>query len=1103
MGNHLNKRKEKETLDNSNLDLEKNCNNSNLDVENIYDRQFFKKADGFYEKTAKERTTQSNNPKKTGVVPKHYNIKQKNKKPKMNYELFEGSQSDSEFSDDASMQSGSYSNNSGNGKNGMEDLLDKTARMMNNKKHTKKITGKENNCGGFAEMFAPLKYNNSGFDPDSVNASLDDNAGAVNRAENDRNLSINKDFTNFGESCDMTYGMTSPEHFMTDDMVPFTKKSHGGVSQDHINGLSQRKMELFSGSKNQADWNKKKEAGQFFSPTLSMTNTHGDPVRDFRGRYTPGRERRNELPFQPIKVGPASENIGANKIGGNFVKGNGGPIRVTLPTIDEIRGPKGPQVSYEGRTVEGQKGSKGPVIGKTEKRKPESFKEQDPKTFVKSFSNVPAPKVTGEIQQSKTANRGTKNTSRYGPAQSTTDKATPTNLLGKYKKTHKQTFEEDGPRNIYYVEGLKGRDGSLDDTHVPGPTKRTQENEYIGPAKRETEKGQYFDKNDVPQQNMRNVHNQTDRSGSAMTGNNKKGQYYDENDVPQSNMRNVHNQADRSGSAVTGNNKKGQYYDENDVPQQNMRNVHNQSDRTGAAVTGDNKKGQYYDENDVPQQNMRNVHNQSDRTGAAVTGDNKKGQYYDENDVPQQNMRNVHNKSDRTGAAMTGDHKKGQYYDENDVPQKNMRNIHNQSDRTGAAMTGDHKKGQYYDENDVPQKNMRNIHNQSDRTGAAMTGDHKKGQYYDENDVPQQNMRNVHNKSDRSGSAMTGDFKKGQYYDESDVPKQNMRNMHSKTDRNGTAITGDSRKGQYYDENDVPKQNMRNLHNKSDRNGTAITGDSRKGQYYDENDVPKQNMRNLHNKTDRSGTAITGDSRKGQYYDENDVPAPTMRNLHNYNDVGNAKNANDASYVINYTDATPAMTMRNTYNYEDTGAPKHATDASYVINYEDATPAMTMRNTYNHSDPGTAQHTTNASYVINYRDATPAVTQREITGETSHTGPARNRLDNPRKRDDVNNAQLNVTKEIVSKGRAPTVVKHNKGPTTKFTNYELKTEIDELEREYFPTAKHRQLDRFPVSMCKNKNQTYYKNYRINNHAMEILEGNPYVNNQINAVIEKN
>jgi hypothetical protein len=1144
LGNIINNRSNKEMLEKNNEELI----DSKTDCSNIYDRNYVNTSYKKYSNLAEKRFDDSKNFKNTGVVPKYSNI-QDDHKIMMNYESF-GSELDS----------GSECSNGSMDMSNLNHFLDKSRVLVDNRKHERKFVRKQQDNNNYLSQFDSITVDNIG-DPVSYNATHNNggNHAGVSRMETERNLALHGGYSNFGENQDMTYNVVDKEHFTHDNMQPFFKKS---VNYDRVAELGQQKMELFSGLK-RVDWQHKKEQEPLFDPIVNIKNIYGDPsMTDFyQARYMPGRERRNELPFKQVKVGPGI-GLGTNQNGG-FIKGGGDLYRVLPKTVDDLRAANKPKLTYEGVVIEGQKGSRGPVPGRVVKKRPEQFKITSTKDLLKTYGYISAPKITGEINPTTLGgkNRGLLRETQYGPAGSKNTKVTTDELRGNFRKSFKQSFLQSEPSNVQLVDGLRGRSNKLDETYIPDMTQRGTETNYKGPLGQSgTDKTYAFDViGNIPDINMRSVHNRYDRTGAAMKGDLMKGKTIDYNDVPDQNMRNVHDQTDRSGAAVSGEKGKGYYYDPKDVPEQNMRNVHDRTDRSGAAVSGEKRKGYYYDPKDVPDQNMRNVHDRTDRSGAAVKGELMKGKTIDYKDVPDQNMRNVHDRTDRSGAAVQGEKGKGYYYDPKDVPDQNMRNVHDRTDRSGVAVRGEIGKGYYYDPKDIPDQNMRNVHDRSDRSGAAVQGEKGKGYYYDPKDVPEQNMRNVHDRTDRSGAAVQGEKGKGYYYDPKDVPDQNMRNIHDRTDRSGAAVQGEKGKGYYYDPKDVPDQNMRNIHDRTDRYGAAVQGEKGKGYYYDPKDVPDQNMRNIHNYDDVNNMTgnmykvrtvdykdvpdqnmrnihnyddvnnMTGNMYKVRTVDYKDVPDQNMRNIHNYDDVNNMTgnmykvrtvdykdvpdqtmrnihNYDDVNNVtgnmykvrsIDYKDV-PDQTMRNIHNYDDVGVTKGQNDKSYTINYFDATPDLTARNTYNYNDVGVAKGQHEKSYTINYFDATPDITIRETTAKKTYINPGHNtEYDKQRTRLDAHNSQVNVTREIISKGRTPMKVNYNKGPTSEFTKYRFRTKDNIPDRLVAsPALQNQTTERWPINMGHNRNEKWFMNDRISSHVAENLDGNPYINNVV-------
>jgi hypothetical protein len=1116
LGNYINNRKSKTQLDDdvAKLNVDKKIGR------NIFDGRNVSRVDNEITKMAKKKYRDGKNTKKTGVVSKGYN----------SVESFDGSlNSDSVFTEDDDNNNNNNNNNncdtcdrsiqSSNSIGNMSNFdpsyfLNKTDKMMDNRIHESKFTKKIRDNNNFLSQFEPMAFDNFG-DPVSANAvgNVSGSFANVRRMENERDLALNGGYSNFGETNDMTYGVVDKEHFTHNNMQPnFKSKDANPYRTQHANEINQRKMELFTGVADRADYTKRSEHKPLFGPLTNVTNIYGTPVMAeyLKDRYMPSKEKRNELPFQPIKVTPGL-NLGYNE---QAKFGYHDPHRVLYRTTDEIRPANKPKITYGSVVIPGQKGSRGPVIGNIVKKRPMQFRENLKSDMVKTGGYIKAPKIVGEIKDAATQ-RGLLRRVQYGPANANHKKATPTELQGKIKDTTRQSFEQADPRNIHLVDGLMARPNH--EPYVPKATQRCQETKYLGPLGT-TEQGKVYTYDPVaytPDQTMREIHGETDRTGNV-TGNYKKHRAVDYNDVPDQTMRDVHNQYDRAGN-FTGDYKKHQAVDYNDVPDQTMRDVHNQYDRAGN-FTGDHKKNQMVDYNDVPDQTMRDVHNQYDRAGN-FTGNYKKHRAVDYNDVPDQTMRDVHNQYDRAGN-VTGNYKKHRAVDYNDVPSQTMRDVHNQYDRAG-NVTGNYKKHQAVDYNDVPDQTMRDVHNQYDRAG-NVTGNYKKHQAVDYNDVPDQTMRDVHNQYDRAGN-VTGNHKKNQMVDYNDVPDQTMRDVHNQYDRAGN-FTGNHKKNQMVDYNDVPDQTMRDVHNQYDRAGN-VTGNHKKSQMVDYNDVPDQTMRDVHNQYDRAGN-FTGSSRKNQMVDYNDVPNITQRNTYNYNDVGIASAPNKKNKYVDFNDVpnltqrntynyndvgiatapnrkgkhvdfndVPDLTQRNTYNYNDVGIASAPNKKNRYVDFNDV-PDMTQRNTYNYNDVGAPEASVKKHVWTDYDDV-PDVTMREITGATNRIQPAKGNSGN-RDRSDAYASNVNTAREEISKGRAPTLINYNMGPTTAFTEYSFNTNRDnENTRQMAPGLLIQTTNKLKSKGTHTPLIKWYHNDGKDRELLEdTLDKNPYINNVV-------
>jgi hypothetical protein len=1018
LGNFINSRNDKKTLDNKSKVMKVpsgKLNSANTIGKNIFDNNAVLKVNKDLQKLGKKKYMDANNYKKTGVIPRNYNyMKIAKKKININNEQndsndntenFENNyDSDSRFtdetSDDISINTHKTSNASIGNMNNFDPsyFIDKADMLIDNRKHERKFVEKTVDRNNYLSQFDELKYDNPG-NPVSQNAVPMNSS--VHRIQAERELALNGGYSNFeeddefGNPADMTYGIVDKKHFKHNNMQPFFK-SKGGTNpymQKQLADVGQRKMEFFTGSDKRLDYKHKIEQKPLFSPLANMTNTFGQPVMTdfYESRYIPSKERRNEVLFQPVKVTPGLA-LGYNE---NATFGYVDPTRILPKTIDEIRPQNKQQKTHTFPVVPGQGIAKGAISVPVKKNKQKIlFKENNPADMQKSYAytGVDAPRVRENFDPKviATVNRGLQEKKYVPPAQSNIQRNTPHEMIGQFKETSRQNFDQSKPANVHLVDGLMARPDHR--TFVPKDTQRANELNYLGPNGRENSgKNQTMNYNDVPEPTLRNVHNEYDRAGQT-TGSFTKNQTTNYNDVPDLNLRNVHNQSDRAGQ-TTGSFTKNQTINYNDVPDLNLRNVHNQSDRAGQ-TTGEFAKNKSINYNDVPDLNLRNVHNQSDRAGQ-TTGEFAKNKSINYNDVPDLNLRNVHNQSDRAGQT-TGEFAKNKSINYNDVPDLNLRNVHNQSDRAGQT-TGEFAKNKSINYNDVPDLNLRNVHNQSDRAGQT-TGSFTKNQTINYNDVPNVTLRDVHNQYDRAGQTQ-GSSVKNQTINYNDVPNLNLRNVHNQSDRAGQT-TGSFTKNQTINYDDIPDFTLRNVHNQYDRAG-QIQGSSVKNQTIDYTDVPDVNLRNVHNQYDRAGQT-QGNQQKSKTIDYTDVPDFTQRNTYNYNDYGPAQKSIQKNKITDYTDV-PDFTQRNTYNYDDYGP---------------------------------AQTTVQKNKVIDYNDV-PDVTQRETTGYTNRPGTSKSIYDATRLRNDVENMIINETKEKIEKGRKPTLVNVNKGHTIDFTEYEF------------------------------------------------------------------
>ncbi len=601
--------------------------------DNIYGSNNKKRTRRIIENLAEKRTTASKN-SKSGIIPQFYNRKKEEDKISI-------SDSDSEFTEsfDGSLSSSCDSCSLSNPSIDLNDpvsMFKAVDNFSNSKKYEDKYCKKNmNGKNTYLNQFDELKFDNPS-DPVSKNAipNMSGNHAGLKRLEIERDMELKEGFSQFDMKDDMTYGVVEKDKFVHNNMVPwFSSKTGMGynkLGQDKLNQVNQRLVEDFTGNADSLTYRPKTERRPLFDPTIGITNLYGTPAMNdyYESRYIPSKERRNELPFTQVRETPGL-NLGYNEVN-KF--GFTDSYRVLPKTVNELRTSNNPKVTYGGVVIPGMKGSKGQVASKVFKSKPQTFWESRP--LLKGRSYITAPTIYGQFDQDNVAsfNRGTSETEYRTPAKFHTDLATPDSLQAKVREGFKENYLHAEPRNFQKNEGKDAR--GFDESFDPKDTQRMMKNSYLGPAGVErNEKTYAYDKiNNVPDSNMRNIHNEPNRVGNGLNAQQyDKGYAFDNiNGINDPNMRNIHNEPNRVGQGLNNQQyDKGYAFDNvNAISDPNMRNIHNESNRVGKGLNNQqyDKSYAFDNVNAISDPNMRNIHNESNRVGQGLNNkQNDKG----------------------------------------------------------------------------------------------------------------------------------------------------------------------------------------------------------------------------------------------------------------------------------------------------------------------------------------------------------------------------------------------------------------------------------------------------------------------------------------------
>ena len=241
----------------------------------------------------------------------------------------------------------------------------------------------------YAFQFEEQTYDNVGL-PGAKNDIYKSNDKS-HLSDLERQISYQGGWTPYTQNQGMSYGVVDDKEMIHDNMMPFFRKKYGYGSNDlHNVAAMDRKKELFTGNLT-TDWRKKQEVKTLFNPVADMSYVYGTPIRSEseESRYIPGRYYQNELLSDPVRVTPGL-NLNYDEVG---TQGYFDMVRMMPKTVDELRTLNDQKTTYEGRIIEGQRGSARPVQAEVISYRPDGFKVTTEKDLLPTSDLNTGPKT--------------------------------------------------------------------------------------------------------------------------------------------------------------------------------------------------------------------------------------------------------------------------------------------------------------------------------------------------------------------------------------------------------------------------------------------------------------------------------------------------------------------------------------------------------------------------------------------------------------------------------------------------------------------------------------------------------------------------------------
>jgi hypothetical protein len=243
-------------------------------------------------------------------------------------------------------------------------------------------------------------------------------------AENQGKLTLPSNWTPFKQGDDdMTYKIFNKDELIHNNMQPFFKDRGQLITQENSRNMEQT-LDIYTGSsrfyfaKREVPNIVENFEGGFstaYQPIPQLSYTRGTPVQIdlIKDRYFSGKEKKNDLPFEQVRVTPGL-NIGAYEDG---KVGFQDPYQPQTSTIDDLRRKDNPQLSATEPSIPGAHGfGKSAIIGDVVNKKPQTYGTLgvDYETFG-NYAEVNGPTDQGNFNFDK-AHRGKKESVEQGPA---------------------------------------------------------------------------------------------------------------------------------------------------------------------------------------------------------------------------------------------------------------------------------------------------------------------------------------------------------------------------------------------------------------------------------------------------------------------------------------------------------------------------------------------------------------------------------------------------------------------------------------------------------------------------------------------------------------
>ena len=796
------------------------------------------------------------------------------------------------------------------------------------------------------------------------------------RTSNERDSELIENF-NSDSILSLSGERMDKNNFFHNNMVPFFGSQ---VKQNVDIYANQGILENFTG--NRVNDITKEEIAPLFEPTKNLSNIYGTQNKNDieLDRYVPSKYQPFTHPVEQIKVGPGLNKGYSSKPSGGYQDLNNRDFELPK-TTDELRVLTNPKLTYKGRIIPGKKIAKPGMIGKMEKKLPDTFYVNTPERYMTTVGAYTKPKTDPKILMKYTNRPETEKPYTGGSAPAVRVKPT---TRGKYEKSKNNVLSSYGFRNAdktgEWSNNNKNNDYGksgieLQSTEREVTQFRTHTSNIVSMVKSLVAPIEDVLKHTRKENAIGNIR----QAGNVTMPVPNKLTVHDPDDITRTTIKETQIHNNRTGNF--NGPKCLTTYDPDDVTRATIKETNIHNNREGNIHSGISQLPAY-DPDDITRTTIKETNIHNNRNGYVNSGVTQLPAY-DPDDITRTTIKetNIHN--NRSGYVNSGISQLPAY-DPDDITRTTIKetNIHNE--RSGYVNSG---VGQLpaYDPDDITRTTIKetNIHNE--RSGYVHSG---VGQLpaYDPDDITRTTIKetNIHN--ERSGYVHSS---VGQLpaYDPDDITRTTIKETNIHNNRNGYVNSGVSQLPAY-DPDDITRTTIKETNIHDNRTGNIRTYKHKGMKEKDPKDISKITIRNTLEETDYTMNFKKQGPSNQTIYDPNDIAKTTIKetNIHNIRD-GNIQGieGNDGYKIEANVFKAPETHKQFTSDIEYMGDPTQAQGDGYLVN-----------------------------------DYRAPETNKQFTSDIDYTGIADGVNDKPMSYSDIYNATLNDIKQDIAKGREPT-----------------------------------------------------------------------------------